>query len=47
MSPEERIHEACEIYAGMEGCPLQTSEAKYLMKIIRDMYKALVAEDEQ
>jgi RecB family endonuclease NucS len=39
---ESRIHEACEIYAGMEGfIPKYCSEA-YLQRTIRQMYEALL-----
>lgn len=37
-----RINEAMEVYAGMEGINPPSSEATYLLRIIEQMYKALL-----
>lgn len=39
-----RIHEAVEVYAGMEGVPLpETACEAYLLRILREMMAALAA----
>ena len=39
---EKRIHEACEVYAGMEGFEPETAPEAYCLRIIEQMYKALL-----
>ena len=38
------VHEACEVYAGMEGFIPETAPEGYCLRIIEQMYKALVQE---
>ena len=38
---ETRIHEASEVYAGMEGFKPRNAEAAYVLRIIDQMYAAL------
>ena len=40
----ERIHEACEVYAGMEGFIPETAPEAYCLRVIEQMYQALVQE---
>lgn len=40
---ESRIHEAKEVYAGMEGFEPQTAPEGYLLRIIEQMYQELIA----
>ena len=42
----EAAHEAQEIYAGMEGFIPRNAEAAYTIRIIEQMYKALLQEGE-
>ena len=41
---EQRIHEACEVYAGMEGFIPETAPEAYCLRVIEQMYQALVQE---
>ena len=43
---ESRIHEACEVYAGMEGFIPETAPEGYCLRIINEMYKELTANTE-
>jgi len=38
----ERIHEACEVYAGMEGFIPVHAETGYVLQTIEQMYKELL-----
>ena len=45
---ELRIHEACEVYAGMEGFIPVHAETGYVLQTIEQMYKELLGvQDEQ
>ena len=39
------VHEACEVYAGMEGFIPRNAEAAYTLRVIEQMYKALITEE--
>ena len=39
---EKRIHESCEVYIGMEGFKPRNAEAAYVLKVIDQMYNALL-----
>ena len=38
---EARIHDACEVYAGMEGFMPEHAETAYVLHVINEMYKEL------
>ena len=41
----EAVHEAQEIYAGMEGFIPRNAEAAYTLRVIEQMYKALLLQE--
>jgi len=42
---KERIHEACEVYTGMDGFIPETAPEAYQRRILRQMYEALKGEE--
>ena len=38
---KQRIHDACEVYAGMEGFMPEHAETAYVLHVINEMYKEL------
>jgi hypothetical protein len=44
---EQRIHEAMEVYAGMEGFIPETAPEAYCLRIINQMNKALLGGEDE
>jgi len=44
---EQRIHEACEVYAGMEGFIPVYAETAYVLQTINQMYAELLEVDDE
>lgn len=44
---EAKIHEATEAYAGMEGFIPETAAEGYCLRIIRQMYSALIGGEDE